>query len=273
MTKCVSIAQPKTSGRLQQIALTALTPSRYQPRTEFPDEGLEMLAQTIRSVGILEPLLVRHQEQGNYQIIAGERRYRAAKLAGLTEVPCLVVNYTDVQAAQAALIENMAREELNPIAKASAMARMIDEFGYTHESLGQALGIARSNISNLLRLLKLDPRIIHWMKQGHLSEGHGKLLAGVAYDDQYLLAHRAIRQHWSIRLLQEYIVSLDKPNAVKPKAESFAFAEIEQKLSDKLGAQVLVKINPKTEAGYFKIKFKGTKTMQHLIEALEKNEN
>ena len=117
----------------------------------------------------------RHTNQYKLEIVAGERRFRAAKLAGLTVVPCLLSNYSNEQAAQIALIENTCREALNPIAEALAMKRLVSEFRYTHDEIGMLLGVGRSQVTNLLRLLSLDARIQHWMKQGHLSEGHGKL--------------------------------------------------------------------------------------------------
>lgn len=141
----------------------------------------------------------------HFEIVAGERRWRASKLAGLQVVPCLLSNYTNEQAAQIALIENTCREALNPIAEAQAMQRLANEFQYTHDEIAVLLGISRTQVTNLLRLLKLDARIQHWMKQGALSEAHGKILAGLPLDKQYNFAYDAIKKDWSVRGLDEAI--------------------------------------------------------------------
>lgn len=155
---------------LQDIAIDRLHSSAYQPREVFSEEGLASLAVTVDQLGVLEPLIVRlsTKKQGQYEIVAGERRFRAAKFAGLTVVPCLLSNYTNEQSAQIALIENTCREQLNPITEALAIKRLATEFSYTHEEVGILLGVSRAQISNLLRLLNLDERIQHWMK--HRSE-------------------------------------------------------------------------------------------------------
>ncbi|HVC48963.1 MAG TPA: ParB/RepB/Spo0J family partition protein [Burkholderiales bacterium] len=181
---------------LKEIAIDRLHSGTYRPRDTCSQEALESLSKTIAQLGVLEPLIVRLSPKNpdHFEIVAGERRWRAAKLAGLTVVPCLLANYSNEQAAQIALIENTAREALNPIAEAKAMQCLANEFGYTHDEIGVLLGMSRSNVTNLLRLLKLDARIQHWMKQGHLSEGHGKILAGLPLDKQYWYAYYAIKK-------------------------------------------------------------------------------
>ncbi len=188
---------------LQEIAIDRLHSGTYQPRQEFSQETIEQLATTIAQLGVLEPLIVRSSvgKEGFYEIVAGERRWRAAKLAGLDVVPCLLANYSNEQAAQIALIENTCREALDPISEALALQRLVSEFGYTHEEIAALLGKSRAEVTNLLRLLRLDARIQHWMKQGGLSEGHGKVLAGLALEKQYWFAYEAIKKDWSISAL------------------------------------------------------------------------
>lgn len=192
---------------LKEIAITQLHSGAYQPRDVFSDEALQSLSKTIEHLGILEPLIIRHSpiQSDHYEIIAGERRFRAAKLAGLTIVPCLLTNYSDEQAAQIALIENTHREELNPIAEAIAMRRLSEEFKYTHDEIALLLGMSRAQVTNYLRLLTLEGRVQHWMKQGNLSVGHGKLLAGVPYEDQYAIAHHAIKKTLTVHMLDKHI--------------------------------------------------------------------
>jgi len=256
---------------LQDIAVDRLHSSAYQPREYFSEEGLTSLSATIVQLGVLEPLIVRlsTQKQGQYEIVAGERRFRAAKLAGLTVVPCLFSNYTNEQAAQIALIENTCREELNPIAEAIAIKRLATEFSYTHEEIGILLGVSRSQISNLLRLLNLDERIQHWMKQGYLSEGHGKLLASLPSEKQYWFAYEAIKKEWSVGTLDDAIKALGekKRETSTSRKASALVSPIEKQLTEQLGFPMKLTIN-KNEAGSFRIPFHNRDQMQTILQKL-----
>jgi ParB family chromosome partitioning protein len=256
---------------LKDIAIDQLHSSAYQPREVFSEEGLASLAATIEQLGVLEPLIVRQstKKQGQYEMVAGERRFRAAKVSGLTVVPCLLSNYTNEQSAQIALIENTCREQLNPIAEALVIKRLATEFSYTHEEVGILLGVSRAQISNLLRLLNLDERIQHWMKQGHLSEGHGKLLASLPHDRQYWFAYEAIKKEWSVGTLDDAIKSLDekkRETSLARKASVLA-SPIEQQLTEQLGFPMKVAIN-KNESGSFRIPFHSREQMQNILEKL-----
>lgn len=204
-----------SKGVLKEIPIDMLHSGTYQPRNDFSEKALNSLSKTIAQVGILEPLIVRASQKytEKFEIVAGERRWRAAQHAGLTVVPCLISNYTNEQAAQIALIENTCREALNPIEEARAMQRLTDEFRYTHDEVSRLLGVSRSHVTNLLRLLRMDGRVQHWLRQGDLSEGHGKLLAGIPYEKQYYYAYHAIKKEWSVRTLDEAIkAGEDKKN-------------------------------------------------------------
>lgn len=254
---------------LKDIPIDMLHSGTYQPRDTFAEEGLESLAKTISHLGILEPLIVRasqmHFEQ--FEIVAGERRFRAAKLAGLQVVPCLLSNYTNEQAAQIAIIENTCREALNPIAEALAMRRLADEFNYTHDEISVLLGIGRSHVTNLLRLLNLDARIQHWMKQGHLSEGHGKLLAGLRLDKQYWYAYEAIKKEWSVNML-DTAIKADNNELTKNKSQKPALSiQLEELLAEQFGYTVKVALH-KNESGYFRIHFKNQGDMQEILAKL-----
>jgi ParB family chromosome partitioning protein len=256
---------------LQDIAIERLHSSAYQPRDNFSEEGLASLAATIEQLGVLEPLIVRlsMQKQGHYEIVAGERRFRAAKLAGLAMVPCLLSNYTNEQAAQIALVENTCREGLNPIAEATAIKRLATEFRYDHEEIAMLLGVSRPQVSNLLRLLNLDARIQHWMKQGHLSEGHGKILAGLPEDKQYWFAYEAIKKEWSVGTLDDAIKAMDekKRHASIARKSSPIASPIEKQLTEQFGFQMNVTIN-KNEAGSFRIPFHSREQMHIILEKL-----
>lgn len=254
---------------LKDIAIDRLHSGTYQPRDVFSEESLSSLAQTIEQLGVLEPLIVRvsTSKPDHFEIIAGERRFRAAKLAGLTVAPCLLANYSNEQAAQIALIENTAREAL--IAESIAMQRLANEFGYTHEEIGLLLGMSRTHVTNLLRLLKLDGRIQHWMKQGHLSEGHGKLLAGLPHEKQYWYAYYAIKREWSVSTLDDAIkVGEDKKLAAsKTRKSAQPTSPIEKQLTEQFGFPLKVTIN-KNDAGYFRIPFHDRTHMQVILDKL-----
>lgn len=256
---------------LQDIDIDMLHSSSYQPRDAFPEEGIVSLATTIEQLGVLEPLIIRQsmQKQTHYEIVAGERRFRAAKLAGLSVVPCLLSNYSNEQAAQIALIENTCREALNPIAEALAMQRLAKEFQYTHEEIGMLLGVSRAQVTNLLRLLNLDIRIQHWMKQGHLSEGHGKLLAGLPQEKQYEIAYEAVKKEWSVSVLDDAIKALDekKLEAKKARKSSALASPLEKTLTEQFGFPMQVKVN-KNETGYFRIPFHNNDHMQIILAKL-----
>lgn len=260
-----------SKGVLKEVPIEMLHSGTYQPRDTFSEEALESLSKTIAQLGILEPLIVRVSQRyaEKFEIVAGERRWRAAKLAGLAVVPCLLSNYTNEQAAQIALIENTCREALNPIAEALAMRRLADEFQYTHDEIGVLLGVSRSHVSNLLRLLNLDGRIQHWMKQGHLSEGHGKLLASLPYEKQYWFAYEAIKKEWSVVTLDNAIKSLDekkRESSINRKSSLIA-SPIEKQLTEQFGFGMKITIN-KNEAGSFRIPFHSREQMHSILEKL-----
>ena len=180
-----------------------------------------------------------------------------------------MANYSNEQAAQIALIENTAREALNPISEALAMQRLVTEFRYTHDEVAFLLGVDRTKVTNLLRLLRLDARIQHWMKQGHLSESHGKVLAGLALEKQYWFAYEAIKKEWSVSVLDQTIKASDSKksgvNKVKPATVFTSF--MEQRVTEQFGYPVKLTIN-KNETGYFNIPFHDRDHMQNILEKL-----
>jgi ParB family chromosome partitioning protein len=266
----ITVHQRFGKAVLKEIAIALLHSSAYQPRDNFSEEGLESLSKTVAQLGVLEPLIVRASPKtpDHFEIIAGERRWRAAKLSGLTEVPCLVSNYSDEQAAQVALIENTAREALNPIAEALAIQRLTIEFRYTHDEVATLLGMSRVHVTNLLRLLNLDARIQHWMKQGHLSIGHGKLLAGQPLEKQYWYAYEAIKKCWSVHVLEQAVKALDEgKNGLSKRQSTAPNSLFEGEVSEKFGYPVKVSLN-KNETGYFRIHFHDREHMQKILEKL-----
>jgi len=189
---------------LRDLALELIAPNPHQPRRQFDDDAMSALADSLRVRGVLQPILVRPKPGGTYELIAGERRLRAAQLAGLDSIPALVRPRDDAESLELALIENMAREDLNPVEEARACTALVEELGLSREEVGLRVGRSRVAVSNLLRLLDLPDEALELLERGELSEGHGRalLLAG-DHDARKMLAHQAADEQWSVRTLEQ----------------------------------------------------------------------
>jgi ParB family chromosome partitioning protein len=221
-------------------------PNRAQPRTRFDEAALEELAASIRSVGVLEPILVRKRPAGKdgasgFEIIAGERRWRAAQRAGLREVPIVVRELSTEAAFEAAIIENVQREDLNPVEASRAYQRLIEEHGYTQDTIAERVGKDRSSIANSLRLLKLPAAVLEHIENGELSEGHGRaLLTAGGASTISRLAKEAIERGWSVRETERQARTASTKPAPKAPQRSANIRDLETKLSRSLGARVSV---------------------------------
>ena len=232
------------------LSLDEMVPGVYQPRTRMDEGALYELAESIKTQGVMQPILVRlissGANAGKYEIIAGERRFRASKLAGLTEVPVLVRDVPDQAAAAMALIENMQRKDLNPLEEAQGMQRLIKEFGLTHEQAAQAVGRSRSAASNLLRLLNLAEPVQGMLMAGDLDMGHARALLGLDRAAQITAANQIIAKKMSVReteslvkkLGAEFSLQTQKPKKDKPRD----LKRLEEELSDLLTAQVEIRV-------------------------------
>ncbi len=232
----------KAKPQLKEIPVDRLQRGRYQPRRHFAEEELQELAQSIRSSGLIQPIVVRPISGENYEIIAGERRWRAAQLAGLHELSCLVSNYNDEQAAAVSTIENINRVDLNPIEEAQAYRRMILEFNYRHDEMAAIVGKSRVKITNVLRLLKCNKRVQQLLIDGKLSEGHGRALAALPSEEQERWAEHCAARGWSVRRLEREI----KASHFSPKEKERGDPDIEilaNELGDYLGCHVAVEFN------------------------------
>ncbi|MFK7985370.1 MAG: ParB/RepB/Spo0J family partition protein [Sandaracinaceae bacterium] len=233
---------PKAEGF--SIAIEDVHPNRDQPRTHFDDVALNELAASITELGVLEPILVRQRGQGGgYEIIAGERRWRAAQRAGLRQVPVFVRELGTVEAFEAALVENLQREDLNPIETARAFHRLVDEHGHTQESVATRVGKDRSTVANALRLLKLPEAVLGLLEDGQLSEGHGRTLLGApSAAAMRRLAHAAIKDGWSVRETERRVRAENRPveKASSSKTKSANVRDLESRLRRHLGAPVAV---------------------------------
>lgn len=234
-----------------------LRPNPYQPRREFNEEKLRELAQSIQEYGIIQPLILRKSEVRGFDIVAGERRFRAAKLAGLDAIPAVIRDLTDVKLMEIALIENLQREDLNPIEVADAYQNLIEKCELTQDELAQRVGQSRSHIANMLRLLHLPIAIRDMVSRGTLSMGHARALLSVSdKDKQILLANQAVEEEWSVRKLESVIYDpkKDVSRETKKAKMPLAYRRYEEQFQQLLGTSVRIqhgKKRGKIEIEYF----------------------
>ncbi|MDP3289907.1 MAG: ParB/RepB/Spo0J family partition protein [Methyloversatilis sp.] len=257
------------AGELRTLAVGALQPGKYQPRTRMDPGSLEELAESIRAQGIMQPILVREVARERFEIIAGERRWRAAQLAGLTEVPALVREIADEAALAMSLIENIQRENLNPLEEAAGVQRLIDEFGMTHEQAATAIGRSRSATTNLLRLLQLAEPVQEQLITGDLDMGHARALLTLPRADQIALANRVVAQGLTVRDTEKLVAQGGVAEQGGKRAASVPrdLARLEEELSDLLGAVVSVQANARG-AGKVAIRFNDLDQLDGLIARL-----
>ena len=250
----------------QMLNVTQLQPGKYQPRSYMDDAALQTLADSIKTQGIMQPILVREISNDQYEIIAGERRWRASQLAGLTQVPVLVRNIADESALAMALIENIQRENLNPLEEAQGIKRLIDEFAMTHEKAAEAVGRSRVAVSNLLRLLSLCAPVQDMLMHNKLDMGHARALIGLDTAQQVMLANKIVQQDLSVREVESLVKKLcaeTKPNQQKTTVNRDVMA-LQNTLSEKIGA--VVSISAKASgAGTLKISYSTLDQLDDII--------
>lgn len=250
----VSASDEKVGDELRELPVELILANPNQPRRRFDEDALNALAGSLGERGVLQPVLVRPKPGGTYELVAGERRWRAAQIAGLTEIPALVRPRDDAATLELALIENMAREDLNPIEEARACAALVEELGLTREQVGRRVGRSRVAVSNLLRLLDLPDEVVEAIEQGRLSEGHGRaLLLAEDHSVRRVLARDAVREGWSVRTVEARARTANEAGAAEGKAAKGggkdgvhpdrreAAARIAASLEDALGAEVRVR--------------------------------
>ncbi|HYJ17786.1 MAG TPA: ParB/RepB/Spo0J family partition protein [Burkholderiales bacterium] len=228
----------RSEDTLSELAVGMLRPGRFQPRTRMDPQSIAELADSIKSQGLIQPILVRPVEGGKYEIIAGERRWRAAQLAGLTQVPVVLRDVPDQAALAMALIENIQREDLNPLEEANGIQRLVDEFEMTHDAAAQAVGRSRSAVTNLLRLLNLSKAVQDLLMQGKLEMGHARALLAVSPARQAELAHQIISRHLSVREAEQLVgrAEVGARKAPRKPRKDRDLQALEEELSELLGA-------------------------------------
>lgn len=236
----LSKGQSETES-LQNIDINLLQAGKYQPRTNMDQASLTNLSESIKAQGIMQPILVRTLETGGYEIIAGERRWRAAQIAGLKQIPAIIREVPDESALALSLIENIQRENLNPLEAAFGIQRLIEEFGMTHQTAGQALGSSRSAISNLLRLLNLAAPVQALIMQGKIDMGHGRALLALGAEKQIEIAHLIVRKQLSVRETENLIKRLNKMPEANERYPDRDLLRLQEDVSARLGANVIIK--------------------------------
>ena len=273
--------EPEESGSTVTLKISEIEPNKSQPRREFDETALAELAESISQHGVLQPLLVRPIADGGYQIVAGERRWRASRMAGLTEVPVVIKELTDKETMEFALIENLQREDLNPVEEAMGFRQLIDEYSMSQEQLSKIVGKSRPSIANALRLLNLPEDILKLVGKGKISAGHARTLLSLKnYDDMLRCAEICVEQEISVRELERMVKKLnaeaeksdsdkkEKP-AKKEKRLSY-YDEVELSLNEHLGRKVNVTGDEKNK-GVLEIEFYSKEDLFELAQLLGKN--
>lgn len=265
-----------TKAELRNIPIEYLKPGKYQTRRIFAQEALQELAESIKAEGLIQPIIVRPIDGDNkkYEIVAGERRWRAAQLVKLDMIPCLVNHYSDEQVAAITPIENVQREDLNPIEEALAYQHLIEEFNYIHEEVAIAVGKSRSKITNLLRLLNVDSRVQELLIIGEISEGHGKVIAGLPYNLQYKLAKKCAELKWSSRKLEHEVRKISKSDhsslAITSgnKKQDADICRLEELISCQLGSEAKFEIDTNKKSGWLKIRYFNNEILAGILDKL-----
>ena len=254
----------ETKEKSSEILLSQIRANQYQPRTSFDQKKLEELAESIKKHGVIQPVLVRKDGKG-FELVAGERRFRAAKLAKLKKIPVVVSNISDVQSLEIAILENIQREDLNPLEVAKGYQRLKDEFGYTQEAVAKSVGKPRSSVANSLRLLTLSPKIQDEIDKGVISEGHAKVLLSVDGVKAEQLLMRIISENLSVRDLEKQITE-NPSQTTKKEKKSRDELNLESALSSRIGSKVT--IEDKDGKGKMVIKYYSYEELDGIIEKI-----
>jgi ParB family transcriptional regulator, chromosome partitioning protein len=263
------VASAESAQRMLNVA--QLQPGKYQPRSYMDDAALQTLADSIKSQGMMQPILVREVATDKFEIIAGERRWRASQIAGLAQVPVLVRDIADESALAMALIENIQREDLNPLEEAQGIKRLIDEFAMTHEKAADAVGRSRAAVSNLLRLLSLTHAVQDLLMQNKLDMGHARALIGLDAAQQILLANKIVSQNLSVRDVENLVKNLATETPAKTHKTNVNrdVLALQNSLSEKIGATVTVSAKA-SGSGTLKINYSSLDQLDEIIKKLSR---
>jgi ParB family chromosome partitioning protein len=263
---------PVAGAYFAEVPVTQIRPNRVQPRQVFDEDAMAELVHSVREIGVLQPVVVRRRGDEDYELVMGERRWRAAQQAGLDVVPAIVRETDDVDMLRDALLENLHRSQLNPLEEAAAYAQMLDDFGCTHEELATRIGRSRPQISNTLRLLKLSPAVQRRVAAGVLSAGHARSLLAVEDPEvQDRLAARVIAEGISVRGLEEIVavrdVESDTPRVTRRKPVAPGLADLAERLSDRF--ETRVKVDLGRSKGRISVEFASLEDLQRIVDIMD----
>lgn len=261
-----AVEQQPSRDEVRMLAIADIDPNREQPRRRFDETALKDLAESIRAVGILQPILVRATGT-RYEIIAGERRYRAGRLAGLTEIPAIVRDWDEQKRLEAALIENLQRDDLNPVEEAAGVKALMEAAGLTQERVAERLGKSRPAVANLLRLLTLPEDVQKMLVDGRLTAGHARALVTVEPARQTQLANLTVQQNWSVRQLERICAQPVKPPAKPAKPVDRQLAELEDMARELFGTRA--KLEGDFERGRLTLSYYSAEDLQRIWDVLE----
>jgi len=266
----LGVDEPVVGGEtLASLAIDALQPGRFQPRARIGPEALAELAESIKSQGVMQPILARPIGAGRYEIVAGERRWRAARMAGLTSVPALVREVADRQALAIALIENLQREDLNPLDEATGIRRLTEEFGMTHAEAAETVGRSRAAITNALRLLELAPPVQELLREGKLDMGHARALLALPALTQIEFAREAVARQLSVRQVERRVAQLSARATARTRVRGDRdVARLEEELSGQLGTTVSIRTSAKPGSGKLVIHYSSLDQLDVLLNRL-----
>lgn len=259
--------EPVAEEKLRLLPVESLKPGAYQPRKDFDPVRLQELADSISAQGVVQPIVARQTDRFDYEIIAGERRWRAAQLAGLHEIPVLIRDVSNQAAMAISLIENIQREDLNPLEEAEALRRLVEEFSMTHQQIGDAVGKSRASVSNLLRLNELNPEVKGLLLQGELEMGHARAILAVSFDRQREVARQVAAKQLTVRATEALIRKLQTDAKRPVPRRDPDVAELSNRLAETFGAKVEIR-HSKRGAGKLVITYASLDHLQGIIERL-----
>ena len=264
-----AMTTPQKGDELKEVDVDLIQRGPWQPRTQFEEEALQELADSISTQGVIQPIVLRASEGGRYEIVAGERRWRASQLAGLDKVPAVIKNFDDQTAAAVSLIENIQRENLNPLEESTALLRLMNEFEMTHQEIADSVGRSRASVSNLLRLQDLNADVKELLSNRSIEMGHARALLGITGNAQSTLARQVAKKGWSVRETEQLVRRALNPS-VKPKAvkKDPDITKLETDISERLGAVVHIKQKPKGK-GAIEISYNSLDELEGILSKIQ----
>ena len=264
------IGETKVETKVNKLSLSEIIPNRYQPRKNFDQDNLNDLANSIKERGVIQPIIVRKSANDNskYEIIAGERRWLAAQKAGLHDIPVVVTDVDDLKSLEFAIVENVQRNDLNPLEEAEGYKRLIDEFSYDQDKVSKFIGKSRSYITNSLRILSLPKEVLKFVEEKKITAGHAKILVGL--DNAEFVANKIIEKNLSVRQSENFVKIFKKKGGSKFNQKDPNLVNLENSISSKIGLNVLIK-NSKRNKGVISIEYKDLDQLNKLIDIIKNN--